>query len=273
MHSLCRLCATCSEPTELTTEISAIEPKLALCCGWQATEHEIKMPKKACNFCVDRLQMSWNFVEQIWAAEKQLNKLFNEQIQTKSEEVSPQTMDIKAEDGIEPNIAICELEELKSPFDENVADADDSNDFDGGGIFGEPIDHSNDESSHSNDDQKKKSPKRIRKKRRPLDPFIAALAPGDCLDGGLVSTNAIQKLENLFPNMKTVSWTDLEYKCDKCNRSFLGSHHFYTHIRSFHIEEVSSIKVPCVYCNTKYRRELRLNRHIATEHFEHLKYR
>lgn len=146
--------------------------------------------------------------------------------------------------------------------------------FDDDCIFGEPIDYSNDDDSSNSDDQQTESTKKVKKRRRLInDPFLSALAPEDCLREGSISTNGIRKLEKLNPEMKSMTWNDIEYKCDKCNRTFKGITPFYTHIRSIHIEEVLSIKVPCVYCDTKYRREFALNRHIATEHFGHLKYR
>lgn len=262
MLKLCRLCAKCTEPTDLTTNISDVESKLTICCGWKPLEYEIQMPNKACKLCVDKLQMCWDFVESVWAAEKQLNKLLSEvrantEVETKSGEII---------DSVK-----CELEEVKYSSDEHEAD---DNGFDDESIFGEPIDYSNDDDSCHTNDQPMESPKKLRKRKRAKnDPFPSELAPEDCLKGGLISTSGIMKLEKLYPEMKSMTWNDVEYKCDKCNRTFKGINQFYTHIRSIHIEEVVSIKVPCVYCNTKYRREFALNRHIATEHFQHLKYR
>lgn len=279
MFSLCRLCATCTEPTELLTEIMDLEPRLTYCCGWRPSENEVNMPKKVCNLCVDEVKRSWDFVQCVQEAEKHLNKLLREQCQTSSEEIEPEILEVKIEEKkLEPS----ESHELQELIDDKNQDNDDDDDFDyfkdefdDGEIFGEPIDYSDDEVSQSNKDS---SPKKIAKKlaeKKQLmnDPFLSVLDNEDCLNGGSISSNGVEKLEKIYPEMKTMSWEDCQYKCQKCDKIFKGSLNFYTHIRSIHIEEVLSIIVPCFYCDSKYRREYALNRHIATEHFTHLKFR
>lgn len=291
MLSLCRLCAVCTDPIELITEISELEPKLVHCFGWRKSEKEIEMPKKACNICVDRLQMSYDFVECLLTAEKQLNKLLSEQIQTSTDEFISPTVEIKGEDErkrlVDAPVPVdseklgrCLVDDDDSDdekniyenrnndvieFDDDTKHEDDSDDA----IFGEPI-----ETECSNKNSTKKVSKKHKKKRQPAsDAFLDALDAEDRLDSGLISTNGVKKLEKLFPDMKTVSWDDCQYKCENCDRIFKGSTEFYSHIRSIHIEEVLSIVVPCFYCDSKHRREYTLNRHMATEHFIHLKHR
>lgn len=265
MFSLCRLCATCTELTELT--VSELEPKLALCCGWMPSDNEVLLPKKACHTCVDQLQRSWNFVEQIRAAEKQLNKLLSEQIETKSDECLTNIGDIKTEDEPKEDENLFELEESKPNPNEDVYDDEED-------VFGESIDYFDDESTHSNEeDQKESIKKNCDRKQTISDPFLAPLAPEDRLESGLIGPTGLKKLEKLFPDMKTMSWSDCQYKCAKCDQIIRGPLNLYSHIRSMHTEELPSIKVSCFYCGIKHRRELTLHRHIATEHFVHLKFR
>lgn len=294
MFSLCRLCAACTDPIELITEISELESKLVHCFGWQRSEKELEMPKRACNSCVDRLHRSYDFVECMLTAEKQLNKLLSEQIQTVTDEFLPQTIEIKLED-IKNRVTIVpeepiELESFEGFDNVNANNSNDDykydameydDDDDNGGIFGEPIDYSDvddDDADDKNDSSiqtltKKVPKKRVRKRKRRSEPFLDALDIEDRLENGQISSNGVRKLEKLFPDMKTMSWADCQYKCEKCERTFTGSINFYAHIRSSHIKDVLSIVVPCFYCNSKHRREFQLNRHIATEHFAHLKFR
>lgn len=291
MFSLCRLCAACTDPIDLITEVSELEPQLVHCFGWRQSEKEIDMPKKACNSCVDRLQRSFDFVECMLIAEKQLNKLLSEQTQTVTDEFQPEAADIKVED-VKRRItneagpdnsgtsSRCMLVANNSD-DEKNNDNDHKNeamefDDDNDAIFSEPIDFSDDvesECSNKNLTKKVSSKKRSRKKQSTNEPFLDALDIEDRLEGGLISANGVKKLEKLFPQMKTMSWQDCQYKCEKCNRIFTGSLSFYSHIRSIHIEDVVSIVVPCLYCNSKHRRGFTLNRHMASEHFTHLKFR
>lgn len=299
MFSLCRLCGTCTDPMDLVTEMSELESKLVHCFGWRRSEKEHQMPKKACNFCVDRLQQSYDFVDCMLSAEKQLNKLLSEQVQTVAEDFPPLTAEIKVEDIKKRIIDVrspeesgsCIIDDNEVDEKENILGADFNNDsFDFGddygqdddsddAVFGEPFefpDDSKKKSSNKNSNKnstKKVSKKRTKKKRPTSDPFLAAVDMEDRLDGGLISTNGVKKLEKLFPIMTTMSWEDCQYKCEKCDRIFKGSTNLYSHIRSVHIEEVLSIMIPCFYCDSKHRREFTLNRHIATDHFTHLKYR
>lgn len=271
MFSLCRLCAKCPEPNQLTIKLSELEIKLAICCGWQRSKNENQMPKKVCNSCADRLQSSWNFVEGVWAAEKQLHKLIKDQIRLDSDDELIQTVQPKEKIDV-----AFELEEFKKDEIEVDPSEDIDNDY---GIFGEALDYSNDDDSTNLNDKQpgefesKSTSGRKQRRRRINDPFLAAVNYDERLGNGLISVNGISRLENLFPNMKSISWNDCQYRCDECNQTFKGSCQFYCHIRSKHNEDLLSIKVPCVYCNATFRRDIALNRHIAAEHFSHLKFR
>lgn len=278
MFSMCRLCAMCTEPSELTATVSELQEKLSICCGWKPVKNEIQMPQKACQICVNQLQISWEFVERIGAAEQQLLKIIAEQVQETKVESSLPSPETKTDEDIKQELDEFETEDVKYPPHDNSDDDDVdfyNDDFKDNDAFGEPIDFPDAEDSPSCENL----PAEVKKKKLAdknlylCEPFLAELAVEDCLDGGLISSNGIAKLEKLFPDMKRVSWDDCQYKCDKCSRTFKGPNNFYAHIRSVHIEEVLSIVVPCFYCNTKYRREYALNRHIATEHFVHLKFR
>lgn len=270
MFSLCRLCAACTDATELTTEISTLEAKLEFCCGWKLSENEARMPQKACDLCVDQLQKSCDFVERIWAAEKQFNKFLDDEVLGSPNEFSAECEGIKTEMETNQEIGTYPLENIKESLDDDAAYSDNCyND-----VFGEPVNCLDAEDSHSSENLPEESDKKTAdKKLLRSEPFLAALAAEDCFSSGLISANGVAKLEKLFPDMKTMSWNDCQYNCDKCNRTFKGQNNLYAHIRSMHIEEVMSIKLSCFYCNSKHRRDYALNRHIASEHFVHLKFR
>lgn len=289
MLSLCRLCAQCPVPSELTTEIVELEPKLALCCGWQPSNIEFQMPKKACNSCVDELQRSWNLVEQIREAETQLNKLLSEQIQDNSNRNdSRQTVEFKSEQNVEQTNYIFDTKfDADDDYfnDGGGGDGDDdyydndSNIDEHGAVFGESINYVKEEET-----KPEKSPRKTEKepaaKRKPNknhfknDPFLATLNPEDFLDDGQISVNAVEKLTKLNPDMSTMSWNDCQYNCTKCKQILKGASNMYAHMRSMHIDDPKmSVKLSCFYCNFKHRREATINTHIATEHFEHLKFR
>lgn len=286
MYSLCRLCATCTEPTELITEIVELESKLSLCCGWQPAQNENQMPKKACNSCVRELQRSWNLVEQIRLAETQLNKLLVEQIQFSSNPNLDQlNIEIKAEHDAEQ--AVNYLMDTKFDADQDYFNEDgggqcDSNSELGdnsGDVFGESIDFFNDDDSKS--DKIKKPPELTKKTHKKSNPksfksasFFATLEPDDYLENGQITTNAITKLAKLYPDMNQISWNEIQYNCVNCHQIVKGANTLYAHMRSMHCDDPKmSIKISCFYCDFKHRRERTLNQHIYTEHYEHLKYR
>lgn len=262
MFSLCRLCAEFKEATELTTQLFELETQLALCCGWSAAENESQMPSKACDLCVEQLQKSWCFAENVKAAEHKLTKLVRELNQI--DENEPMTFDemtlTTTANTVKQEPEICTIQ-LKG-FDHSIDDDDDAD-----ARF-------SDESFHSNGSTLEECTKKIADKTKTFsEPFLAALTDEDRLTDGTISVNGVEKLAKLFPDMATISWTNCVYKCEKCDRTFKGPHNFFAHNRSIHIDEVQSMEFGCFYCNSRHRREYPLSRHMAVEHFQHLKFR
>lgn len=290
MFSLCRLCAQCPVPSELTTEIVELEPKLLVCCGWQPSKSELQMPNKACNFCVNELQRSWNLIEQIREAEKQLDKLLKEQVQANSNQNDDQQMlQFKAEQYVEQTNHTFDTKFDVSMDDDYFNDGgggrdddyndEDSNIEDYGEVFGESINYIKVEKSET-EKKTEKPQKEPAKKKQPNinnfknDPFFATLNSEDFLEDGQLSLEAVAKLTKLNPDMTTMSWSECQYNCTKCKRVLKGATTMYSHMRSIHIDDPKmSVKLSCFYCDYKNRREANINRHIATEHFEHLKFR
>lgn len=281
MFSLCRLCAKCTEPAELTIEITELESRLVLCCGWQPSTNEFQMPKKACNSCVSEVQRSWDLVERIQEAETKLNKFLNEQLPI---DTNQHGIEFKVECEAEPTnyTADTKFDEDEDYYDDGAGAGDafdsdnDNGNHDVGDVFGESIHYFNDEDSKPKIDDKQ-SPtvekKSKNKNQMKMDPFFATLSPEDFYGYGQISSNGITKLTKLYPDMKTMSWDECQYKCIKCDRIVKGSNNLYAHMRSIHMDESKSIKISCCYCNFKDRREQNLHRHMMTEHFKHLKFR
>lgn len=276
MIALCRLCATFTEPSELETMICELESKLTVCCGWKQSQMEIQMPQKACNSCVEDLQRSWNFVERIQAAEAQLIKMLSEKtISNEFEELD--NSDVKGDfitaqpypDSFDAIDSKCITDDDKVgfevPFDSDADDADITiNDIN---VFGEPVNY-----LETNIMQKKSTKSNRHRKEQKIDPFLSKLITEDFLNDGTISSNGVEKLTKLFPKMKTLSWDDCQYKCNKCHRILKGAQILYAHVRSIHMNELMSTKISCFYCNFEHRREYIVNHHIASEHFIHLKY-
>lgn len=285
MYSLCRLCAICTDPCELITEIVELESKLSLCCGWQQAKNEFQMPKKVCNSCVRELQRSWNLVERIREAEIQLNKLLDEQTQFSANPSLHQlNIEIKAEDDVEQ--AANYLMDTKFDTDQDFYNVDtgacDSNSEIGdndGDVFGESIDFCNDDDSKSGNYKKspelnKKIHKRANKYNFKSAPFFATLEAEDFLENGQITSNAVTKLTKFYPDMNKITWNEVQYICLNCNQTVKGANTLYAHMRSMHCDDPKmSIKISCSYCDFKHRRERTLNQHIFMEHYEHLKYR
>lgn len=286
MFSLCRLCAQCTVPSELTTEIVEFESKLILCCGWQPSKNEFRMPKKACNTCINQLQRSWNLVEQIRGAETQLNKLLSEQTPINSIEIQndhQQTIGFKAEQDVEQTNDMFDSKfDVDEDYFNDGGGDDDEDENDHGEVFGESINYIKDEDEDEESKPDKKlcktsqepAKKKSNKNQSKNDPFFATLNLEDFLENGQISSNGVQKLTKLHPDMKTMSWSECQYNCTKCKQTLKGATYLYSHMRSIHCDDPKmSVKLSCFYCNFKHRREATINRHISTDHFEHLRFR
>ncbi|XP_031621561.1 zinc finger protein 425-like [Contarinia nasturtii] len=263
MFSLCRLCAKHTNASDLTTEVCDITSKLKVCCGWKPIENDAEMmPNKACNLCVENLQQSWNFAESIWAAQQQLIKL--------ASEVHPQT-DIDPMSYVEGIID----DSIKHEPDNRSETDEDHQQFDTE-LFVEPIIKSDFDSTHAKKTirRSKKSAKKVEEKASSTcDSFMAAVYDEDQLADGTIRASAVARLEKLFPEMKTIIWNECKYICKKCDQIIKSPQNFFAHNRSFHLEETPTMDFFCFYCNSKHRREHFLSRHMAVEHFPHLKYR
>ncbi|XP_055311604.1 zinc finger protein 25-like [Sitodiplosis mosellana] len=311
MLSLCRLCASCVTGVEISTEISELEPKLRLCCDWKSSENEERLPQKACKLCVDELQRSWSFAEKVSAAQQQFHKFTREMVSNEPEP-EPDPMSHVEEISsamvkVETYTEYIGLEQFEYDFDSGTFD----NPISGSDTESlhsnkskkdkhqkptkkskkatkksklpsnskkteqKPLDWNNIDVNCINERTKRqnKSTKKAAVNKIPdFDPFVAALPDEDRCSDGTISANGVAKLKELFPNMSTMTWNDCQYKCTKCARIFNGPQKLWTHVRSMHWEETHSMDFFCVYCDSKYKREFNLHRHIAEEHFPHLKF-
>lgn len=282
MNSLCRLCATFTEPNGLITDICDLQSKLMIFCAWTQSEMEIQMPQKVCNLCVDEVLRSWNFAERIQAAKKQFDKILSEQSapnrfddQMNSEikvdfDAEPEDADFSEIPGvIETKLIVPDLSDSNDDTDvdfEFDGNDDDDGDFE---VFGEPVNYLS--TNKRNESFQSILPRRFKKEQK-NDPFLSKLSTKDFLMDGSISDNGIEKLTKSFPDMKTMLWNDCQYKCSPCNRILKGAQNLYSHVRSIHMHELASVKISCFYCKFEHRREYIVNQHIATKHFHHLKY-
>lgn len=85
METVCRLCAKEKPSKQLVHSIEDrkfnIQQKLIDCCRWNSiivTECET-LPKKICNSCYRKLEMSWTFAESVGQAQQQIFSIFVEQ--------------------------------------------------------------------------------------------------------------------------------------------------------------------------------------------------
>lgn len=249
MYSLCRLCANYTVANDLTTEVSAIESKLKLCCGWKPLENGVEMPNKACKLCVEKLQYSWDFAESVWSAEKQLLKLsseVNQQIDAVPVPPCHTTVD-----------GTIDYDSIK--FEPDVEEAEENDqDFDME-LFVEPIIKSDSDSAQPKKTpkrSKKSTKKRIKTSKTTCESFMAAIGKNECLTDGTIRADAVVRLEKLFPEMKTMIWSECEYICKKCDKVMKSPQKFYAHNRSFHLEETPNMDFFCFYCNSKHKRKL-----------------
>lgn len=260
MFSLCRLCAESKDFDELITEISELETKLVLCCGWNISANEVQMPSKACIICVERLEKSWCFAESVKAAENKLNKLVSEEncIETFEKTLS-HTFTNYESIKLDPSNTL-ESENIDDTIDDHIV----SN-------LSEPPYLC--ENYHSELKSERTNKKNYEGNKLSVESFLAQLDKEDRLADGTISVNGVAELENLFPAMKTMAWPDCKYKCDKCNRVLNGPHNFFAHNRSWHLNDIQNMVFECFYCESKHRREYNLSQHMAMRHFPHLKFR
>lgn len=247
MFSTCRLCAEYKEPAELKTQITDLELKLTICCGWHRSGNESRMPTLACDDCVEKLEKSWCFAEVVKAAEMKLEQLIEEYKSIESiNTIKLEPFGIVDLDNINENTL---LDDVKSEISDSIED--------------EIQEIQNDESekwlqvtnTHTHDQ------------------ILSQLDQTDLLADGTISVNGVKKLEQMFPEIKSITWSDCHYKCGKCKRHFKGPHNFYNHNHSMHIGELNSMTFPCCYCKSEHKKEHYLNQHIATEHFQQLTFR
>lgn len=309
MLSLCRLCGGCMDRAETSIEISKLESKLRLCCDWKLAENEERLPQRACQMCFDELQRSWSFAEKVSATQRMLQKLSSETILSESEpEPMPHKEDITVE-MVKDEFSVDPIEFVD--FDSGTFD-DQHSASDAESLHSDKRkQYKRKKSPKKTKKTIKKTTKKIKlpsnSKRAiekqvkrnsidgscvnertitqdksikktaanvgtELDAFVAALPDEDRLSDGSISPNGVIKIEKSFPNVKTMTWDLCQYKCNECTRMFNGPKNYFTHIRSIHWAETHLMDFFCTYCDSKYKREFNLHRHMA-EHFPHLKYR
>lgn len=260
MFSLCRLCGDSKDAIELNTSISELASKLVLCCDWNQSENGSQMPNKVCNLCVEELQRSWLFAEKVKATEEKLGKLVNAINKTVDESVTYDEITISETIKQEPDDYLIDIDEDEySPVDAAFSLTVNTNERPHSRKDSTPNFTLNPQINSDNESN------------LTLTRFFDQLDVEDCLPKGNISEMGLIKLNKVFP--EKFSWNNCQYKCDKCHIKFKGPHSFVEHYRQKHTGTADWIDLICFYCDSKHKYEDDLNRHIATEHFSHLKYR
>lgn len=210
MISICRLCANCKEEHEISAQITELESKLALFSGWYPTADELKLPTKVCDNCVFDLDKCITFVEKVKDAELKLIKLSMEQNEASAiEHTTYDTVMADEEIKVDPDICSVEINEFDSSFFGGM----DDDDGDAEANFEDPIIDSGPECSNST---------KVEKNVPEADPILDHLNDEERIVDGTVSASGVLKLEKLYPIMKTITWTNCFYKCEKCNQTIQG---------------------------------------------------
>lgn len=101
MGTVCRLCAKKKPLNELTNSIEDqnIQQKLINCARWDSIvviEYET-LPKKICNLCYTKLEMSWSFAESVAQAQHQIFSMLEESSLCSFEDVHDSNIIVKDE--------------------------------------------------------------------------------------------------------------------------------------------------------------------------------
>lgn len=84
MSIFCRLCADTKDPSEIVTSINDperfVERKLIACCQWNPQHTDFELPQDVCEFCYDKLENCWLFLQSVHSAQRKIQNLFGEHL-------------------------------------------------------------------------------------------------------------------------------------------------------------------------------------------------
>lgn len=280
----CRLCAQCKSPHELIGQIHneklAIESKLIVCCQWNVINvvdenHSDQMPQDVCVSCLQSLQNSWDFAEQVKHA----------QIELKSKLTDPHEFNFKPEPAFEfeccdevdddtlsngdaePNFVDLKVEEY-SPMGSVADHNDDFDDFD---------DDKNEKAQakvgvSSIDTEEPPEPnalnepeeKKLQTLKLDAENFLEAIGKEDRNADGTIKLEAVQRLE-------LDNWTILQYVCYLCKTLVPDHYEWRKHIKVEH--PALPYRHLCNVCNAiHYSDRKPLYRHVINKHRGYLKF-
>lgn len=301
MFSFCRFCAQKKKRVELVTNLQNVPEMYTRICPKYDSKYLHQLPQQICSPCSDQLSNCWKFIEQIESAEKKLTEMIINRsekalpleevivcensilvFESKVEHLKPSDMkkstqeakmldesntqhsnqgaeSMDASDGEQSNIKA----ELADESDTNESDTEESNQRD------------QDNQGEQIDQEIKRQEYNLNRKRRRMKyvKFFSKVPRSEILADGTISNKTVTKLEQTYPEMKTISWETCKYKCDKCSQVVEGMNPFFIHFQSKHFEELDSYRFRCYNCNDVHESLFKLNRHIAIQHYIHLRYR
>lgn len=305
MSGLCRLCAE-TRPLEKMSDISDptlnIEQKLLDCCRWthlKELESNENLPQHICIVCYEKLEQSWLFAEHVASAQYKLIEIIrNSKLDppddggddTKYDYYYGDRVDNLSEPPVEINVYV-EVEEIQKT---NTEDSE-----------ANPIDHRLNESTKAKTmTMTKNSSKKIKtlknksesvdKSEKKSTQMNLGQNEDDQSPDAEKSTSNSSNFSNNFPKMLKlydrnadgsvnsdtvqrlglVNWMVLQHQCWICSTCFCSNYELKAHFTSEHSN--TDLRYICSICKSKVRssyvRRAHLHRHIARQHFPHLKY-
>lgn len=313
MFTFCRFCAQEKKRGEFVADLQNVSEMYRRICPQYDSESSDQLPQRICAPCSNQLLNCWNFIEQIESAEKKLKEMIRNRsektlpveevivcensiiiFEPKIQLLKPSDMEkdtteaelMNASDSEQSDKETGLMNQSDSEQSEQETEQMGESNIEQSNQMAEMLDeldteHSSQEDVKQNnqgeqiDQEIKRQEYNLNRKRRRMKhvKFFSEIPRHMILANGTISDEAVLKLKQIYPEMKTISWQTCKYRCYSCNQVIKGTNQFFIHFQSEHFEELDSYRFICYVCDDGFETLFKLNRHIATEHFNHLRYR
>lgn len=260
MFRFCRLCAEKKTLKQLTTDVYQVKEMLFKILRWKKLDNETQLPQRVCDLCVESLNKCCNFIEGVKLADVKLNGMTKKQHFTRSS-VSANIEAIYFEDEKVEN-----EQDIKNDANDEQEDINEADNC----INDEEF---TDETPQPKSSDCRKEPNKRKRNQLHGNKFLESCPQEYRLSDGTISVEGVTKLEQNWPEMKTITWDQCKYKCDKCPKIIEGPIQFYEHFNAFHMDELKDYRFICYHCGDIQQDLINLNIHIGMKHILHLRYR